>query len=276
MCSSALPVVKSTRPPMWTGPFVSVSAETLPLTRAVLARSIAFGARCAAQSGDAADGDATAEEPAPPTAMSTPVSTATHAACTRTFTAVRSVERSPVALDSFDRGEVEREVTGHHDTHLRVRLPALALDQETEEAPQERALDEGPLDARRLGLDERAHDRRTHRDELVLGVGQHRLAELRLEVVEPTQRDFVDDLGVVTCDLEVPVPVEEANRRVGKHRLIGLPLLEHQRADARLFDRSSLSQSEVAAGVNCAAPDGSGRERGAPKGAPSHALWGLG
>ena len=56
------------------------------------------------------------------------------------------------ALDGLDGGEVERVVAGHHVAHLRVGLPALALDEQAEHAAHEGALDVGTLDARRLGL----------------------------------------------------------------------------------------------------------------------------
>jgi hypothetical protein len=43
-------------------------------------------------------------------------------------------------------------VAGHDLPDLRVGLPALAFDQQPEQAPEERAFDVGPLDPGRLGM----------------------------------------------------------------------------------------------------------------------------
>ena len=67
-----------------------------------------------------------------------------------------------------------------------------------------------------------------------IGVGEHRLPELGLEVLEPADGELGTDGRIVTRRVEERVAREEAHVRVRQHRPVVGPLAEHQGADRLL------------------------------------------
>ena len=116
-------------------------------------------------------------------------------------------------------------MAGHDLADLLVGFPADTGDEEAEETAKEQALDVRGLDARRLDVDQAAEHRRAGRDRVALHVGQHRLAELGLEVVVPAEGNVLSNVGVVASGVEERLRTQQPELHIGQRRPVVVHLV---------------------------------------------------